>query len=109
MVQIPAFFRLPIRLNYDPPIQEAVVTTGSNARPARQEARTMRQDPLITYSSLIPGGLHYIPCGFDPPAHKRIRPEGLRPEPASPGSTLTIGTADDAGARLRKIYAALYS
>ena len=41
----------------------------------------MKQDALITYSSLIPGGLHYIPGGFDPPVQKRIRPEDLPPEP----------------------------
>ena len=69
----------------------------------------MKQDPLITYSSVIPGGLHYIPGSFDPPAHKRIRPEDLRPEPPSPKSTLATCSADDTGARLRKIYAALYS
>jgi len=69
----------------------------------------MKQDPLITYSSLIPGGLHYIPGGFDQPTHRRIRPEALRPEPPSPGSTLTTSSADDAEARLRKIYAALFS
>ena len=69
----------------------------------------MKQDPLITYSSVIPGGLHYIPGSFDPPAHKRIRPEDLRPEPPSPRSTLTTSSADDAEAHLRKIYAALFS
>ena len=69
----------------------------------------MKQDPLITYSSLIPGGLHYIPGSSDPPAHKRIRPEDLWPVPPSPRSTLTTSSADDAGARLRKIYAALFS
>ena len=69
----------------------------------------MKQDPLITYSSLIPGGLHYIPGGFDQPTDKRIRPEDIRPEPPRPRSTLTTSSADDAGARLRKIYAALFS
>jgi hypothetical protein len=69
----------------------------------------MRQDPLITYSSLIPGGLHYIPGGFDPPTHKRIRPEDLRPEPPSSRSTLTTNSDYDDAARPRKIYAALYS
>ena len=45
----------------------------------------MKQDPLITYSSLIPGGLHYIPGGFDQPTHKRIRPTDLPPEPGIRG------------------------
>ena len=69
----------------------------------------MQFDPLTKYSTLIPGGLHYIPGGFDQPTHKRIRPEDLRPEPPSPRSTLTTSSADDAEAHLRKIYAALFS
>ena len=69
----------------------------------------MKQDPLITYSSLIPGGLHYIPGCSDPPAHKRIRPEDLWPVPPSPRSTPTTSSAAADGARIRKIYAALFS
>jgi hypothetical protein len=31
----------------------------------------MKQDPLITYSSLIPGGLRYTPGGLNLPREKR--------------------------------------
>src|SRR5215467_1600729 len=84
MAQIPAFLRLPIRLNHGPPIQQAVVTSGSKAGPARQEARTVKQDPLVTYSSLIPGGLHYMPGGLNLPRAKRMRSESSQPD-WSPG------------------------
>jgi hypothetical protein len=69
----------------------------------------MKQHPLITYSSLIRGGLHLIPGGFAPPAQKRVRLKGLPPEPPSPRSTLATSSADAVWARLRKIYAALFS
>ena len=109
MVQIPAFFRLPIRLNHGPPVQQAVVISGGQAHPARRGARTMKQHPLITYSSLIRGGLHLIPGGFAPPARKRMHAKDLPPEPPSPRSTLATSPADAVWARLRKIYAALFS
>ena len=69
----------------------------------------MKQHPLITYSSLIRGGLHLIPGGFDPPAHKRMRAKDLPLEPPSPRSTLDTGPADAVWARLRKIYAAFFA
>ena len=54
----------------------------------------MKQDPLITFSFLIPGGLPCIFGGFDPPAQKLIRPKDLPLEPASPRSTLATSSAD---------------
>jgi len=63
----------------------------------------MNQDPLIIYSSLIPGGLHYISGGFDPPAQKRIRPRDLPPEPLSSSSTLATNSTGPVRTGLRKI------
>jgi len=40
----------------------------------------MRQDPLITYSSLIPGRLHYAPGGVNLPREKRMRNESSQPD-----------------------------
>jgi len=40
----------------------------------------MRQDPLITYSSLIPGRLHYTPGGLNLPRKKRMRNESSQPD-----------------------------
>jgi hypothetical protein len=82
---------------------------GAKTRPAQQEARTMRPHPLIAYSSLIRGGLHLIPGGFDPPAHKRFRPKDLSPDPFSPSPTLAARFADAVGPCLRNIYAAFFS
>ena len=45
----------------------------------------MKQDPLITYSSLIPGGLHYMPGGLNLPREKRTRNESCQPD-WSPGA-----------------------
>jgi hypothetical protein len=68
----------------------------------------MKQDPLITCSSLIRGGLHLIPGGFDPPPRKRMRSEDSPPEPPSPRSMLATSPADAVGPRLRKICATLF-
>ena len=40
----------------------------------------MKQDPLITYSSLIPGVLYTLPGGFNLPPRERIRYEDAPPE-----------------------------
>ncbi len=50
----------------------------------------MQFDPLTTYSTLIPGGLHYIPGGLNLPAHSRMNVEDAQPEspPARNGTTL---------------------
>ena len=45
----------------------------------------MKQDPLITYSSLIPGGLHFIPGGLNLPRETRMMNESSGPN-CSPGS-----------------------
>jgi hypothetical protein len=54
----------------------------------------MKQHPLIAYSSLIRGGLHLVPGGFDSPPHKRMRAKNLPPEPPSPRSKLDTSPAD---------------
>lgn len=50
----------------------------------------MQFDPLTTYSTLIPGGLHYIPGGLNLPAHSRMNVEGAQAEspPARHSTTL---------------------
>ncbi len=50
----------------------------------------MQFDPLTTYSTLIPGGLHYIPGGLNLPAQSRMNVEDAQPEslPAGHGTTL---------------------
>jgi hypothetical protein len=40
----------------------------------------MQFDPLTKYSTLIPGGLHYIPGGLNLPREKRIRNESSQPD-----------------------------
>ena len=55
----------------------------------QREATTMQFDPLTKYSTLIPGGLHYIPGGLNLPSEKRMRNESSQPD-CSPG---TDGTA----------------
>ena len=45
----------------------------------------MKQDPLITYSSLIPGGLHYTPGSLNLPRDKRMMDESSQPD-CSPGA-----------------------
>ena len=40
----------------------------------------MKRDPLIIYRSLIPGGLHNTPGGFNPPREKRMRNESSQPD-----------------------------
>src|SRR5215470_13257680 len=69
----------------------------------------MKQDPLITYSSLIRGGLHLIPGGFDRPTRERVRHKDLPPEPHGPRSTPATTPADAVWARLGKIHAAFFS
>jgi hypothetical protein len=43
----------------------------------------MKQDPLIIYRSLIPGGLHNTPGGLNPPREKRMRNESSQPHCSS--------------------------
>ena len=43
----------------------------------------MKRDPLIIYRSLIPGGLHNTPGGFNPPREKRMRNESSQPHCSS--------------------------
>ena len=40
----------------------------------------MQFDPLTMYSTLIPGGLHYIPGGLNLPREKRMRNESSQPD-----------------------------
>jgi hypothetical protein len=40
----------------------------------------MKQDPLIIYRSLIPGGLHNTPGGLNPPRERRMRNESSQPD-----------------------------
>jgi hypothetical protein len=69
----------------------------------------MKQHPLVAYSSLIRvRGLHLILGGFAPPAHKHICPKDL-PPPKPPSPRLDASFASAVWARLRKIYAALFS
>jgi hypothetical protein len=63
----------------------------------------VKQDPLITYSSLIPGGLHYMPGGLNLPREKRMRNESCQPD-CSPGAD---GTARFAK-RLRRFNVRLW-
>jgi hypothetical protein len=51
----------------------------------------MNQDPLITYSSLIPGGLQYMPGGLNLPRErqKQMRNESSQPG-CSPGADRTM-------------------
>ena len=44
----------------------------------------MQFDPLTKYSTLIPGGLHYIPGGLNLPREKRMRSESSQSD-WSPG------------------------
>jgi hypothetical protein len=69
----------------------------------------MKQDPLITYRSLIRGGLYSIPGGFDPPIRKRVHHKDLPPQPHSPKSTLATTPAESVWEHLGKIYAAFFS
>ena len=55
----------------------------------------MQFDPLTKYSTLIPGGLHYIPGGLNLPREKRMRNASSQPD-CSPGA--------DGTARLAKIF-----
>jgi hypothetical protein len=56
------------------------------------EATTMQFDPLTKYSTLIPGGLHYIPGGPNLLREKRVRNEGSQPD-CSPGADGTARLA----------------
>jgi hypothetical protein len=69
----------------------------------------MPQDPLVTYSSLIPGVLLYVPGDFYPPPRKRIRYEDGPLEAPSPRSTLVNSPADGIWTRLWKTSAAFFS
>lgn len=40
----------------------------------------MQFDPLTKYSTLIPGGLHYIPGGLNLPREKPMRNESSQPD-----------------------------
>ena len=55
----------------------------------------MQFDPLTKYSTLIPGGLHYIPGGLNLPREKRMRNASSQPD-CSPGA--------DGTARFAKIF-----
>ncbi len=50
----------------------------------------MQFDPLTTYSTLIPGGLHYIPGGLNLPAQSRMNVEDARPESLPAGHRTTL-------------------
>jgi hypothetical protein len=69
----------------------------------------MKRDPLITYRSLIPGGLHYIPGGFNPPPQERKRREDSPSESPCPSSILATGSTGAVRTRIRKVYAAFFS
>src|SRR5262249_30365994 len=58
----------------------------------QREATNMQFDPLTKYSTLIPGGLHYIPGGLNLPKEKRIGNESSQPD-CSPGAEGTANFA----------------
>ena len=69
----------------------------------------MRFDPLTTYSSLIPGALHYVPGGLCLPPQARMRNEDALPDQTAPRLTRSVKAKDGIWASLWKTCAAAFS
>ena len=69
----------------------------------------MRFDPLTTYSSMIPGALHYVPGGFYLPPQRRMSRMDAPPEPAAPRPTRAPKAGAGLWTSLWNAYAAAFS
>jgi hypothetical protein len=69
----------------------------------------MRFDPLATYSSMIPGVLHYVPGGFCLPPRRSVSQVDALPEPAPRRPSLAITAEDGVWTTLWKTYAQVFT